>query len=321
MTIKTNEDLRRYAIFPIEETERIMHTAMKLGNCPIKDEYLSNIHNINKLYLGLSSCSQYLISQVKARLNTGKIGIHNRLNDYLVALVWFSLSEQDKQIADSVFLLNEQYELISKFWNKLVRVTEVESLSYKVKLYQYCDPENITREKRRKLSRERSLYLNRIVEHEDDDESVSYSIVTDKSINKIPAPDEYKEIVKTTHYTSILFKESFLKEIEEKVALVENENDNTRNINSIYKLLKKMNDKPLIDEFSKDFLTVEETAHYLGVSVKTIHYYSSKKILNAYTLNGKKKYYKKDEIIQKMEQNKISNQKELTMRSESILRN
>ncbi len=45
-----------------------------------------------------------------------------------------------------------------------------------------------------------------------------------------------------------------------------------------------------------DFLTAKEAAHYLNVSLPTLHRHTKNKLLKKYTLGGKK-FYKKKELL------------------------
>jgi len=116
----------------------------------------------------------------------------------------------------------------------------------------------------------------------------------------------------------IIFKDAFLEKLALKMERVYEASKADQILEKIDYVIQNIKGFREFN-FNKEYLTLEETAAYLGLTKQTIYNYNYKNILGHYTLDGKKKYYKKEEIIKLLESNKVISKEEATRKANKLL--
>ncbi|MFD0751289.1 helix-turn-helix domain-containing protein [Mucilaginibacter calamicampi] len=62
---------------------------------------------------------------------------------------------------------------------------------------------------------------------------------------------------------------------------------------------------------SKDMLTVDEACSFMGMSKSTLYKMSSSNVIPLYKPTGGRIYFKRDDILEYMQQNRVKSQKEI----------
>jgi len=271
----------------------------------IYNDFLANIHHINKLYLFLTLCPRNLLSKIEPRLFHSCLESKDSPDDLSIATIWFTIGDELRE----QIIYNNQEAL---FWNIFVESQEI------IKIIDSPIEKPI-------LDNKEKEQVNQIEDNSREDFKqgnplLSHDLDSQKNEQIIDSQNNYLvlSLDEDTNTDIIVFSEKFIESLRKKMIKINTFDKLDQIQDSIDSLFQKMNAFEQ-SNFSKEFLTLEETAKYLGVSEKTIYDYNFKGILNTYTINGKKKYYKKTDIMKQLESNKISSTREVQKKATQIL--
>ena len=187
----------------------------------------------------------------------------------------------------------------------LINYTEYALITKEIVDYRYIFPVATPRAISRAIKMKCSSF-HPVVDSDD-----TLYVITDSEsseIHTLPEAENPLILKSEIKFFKCLYSEHFKDAVEAK--LNSSHAPDLDNINKkLDKLLGLEVQKPVIA--SRDFLTLKETAQFLGLTTKTMYDYNLKKILPYYSPNGKLKYYKRSDLEDYITAKKIKSAQEM----------